>query len=161
MINNISSYDQHIIITGGYTNPPYVNMYTTASAPCLGHIRINNGNYETYDGVAWQNIGTQPVTIGLTLAASSAITWAIKKQAEEQEINQLCNQYPELQTARDQYEAIAALLKKTELQKAAYEQKIATANALNAKVAEDINKLTAERDEIKTKLNTWTILSHE
>jgi len=150
--------DCHIVVAGGYTSVPYVYS-TAASTPCMGYVRVNSGNYETFDGATWQHINTQPVSVGLTPQASMAISWAIQKQAEEIQLNKLCDLHPELQRAKEQFENVIALTKQLEEQRVEYEKKLANANTFANKVVEDVNKVTAERDELQSKLNTWTVIA--
>ncbi len=160
MISGLTSTDQHVVVYNAYSAPPYVNTYaSTASAPCLGYVRVNGTNYETYDGSMWQNIPLQPASVGLTPQASMAISWAIEKQIEESRAKELAEQYPELKQAKEHHNTVLSLILNMEKEKAQLKQQLDHMSMLNAKIVEDVNRVTAERNEYKEKLDCWSVLN--
>ena len=85
MINGITQQGRHMYIHGGYSNNPYVNM----NNPSAGLVRYDGNNLQVYDGSSWLTLTGSAATVGMNPAAESAIDWAIKKMAEEQELLEL------------------------------------------------------------------------
>jgi hypothetical protein len=87
MINGISAQGKHMYIHGGYNSTPYVNMNNLSA----GMVRWNgtSNNFEVYDGSTWMLLSGSIASVGLNGAAESAIDWAMKKMAEEQELLEL------------------------------------------------------------------------
>ncbi len=84
MIKNIQG-NGHVVIEGGYFNtfPP------SSAASMSGMLRYNLGNIEGYDGYNWHVITSGFVTVNLSHYANEAIDWAVKKMAEEREIENM------------------------------------------------------------------------
>ena len=83
MINNISSHSVHLTVNASF--PLYINQ--TANS---GAMRFNTVTQavEVCNGSSWVQV-SMPASVGLTATAESAIDWAMKKMAEEEEIRQL------------------------------------------------------------------------
>lgn len=83
MINNLSSHSAHLTVNSNFV--PYISQ--TANA---GAMRFNTiaQAVEVSDGNNWIRV-SGVASVGLTATAESAIAWAMKKMAEEEEIRQL------------------------------------------------------------------------
>jgi hypothetical protein len=57
--------------------------------PSAGMVRFDGSNFQVYDGSSWMTISGSIATVGMNPAAESAIDWAMKKMAEEQELLEL------------------------------------------------------------------------
>ena len=110
MINNMSG-SENVIVAGGSSFMPYVNM----SNPSAGMVRYNGNNQcmEVYDGLAWLTMNNNHVNIGLTGAANAAIAWAMKKMAEEAELERLSDSHPAVKAAYENMKRAAEQLKAT------------------------------------------------
>jgi len=85
MINGITQQGRHMYVHGGYSSNPYINM----GNPSAGMVRFDGSNFQVYDGSSWMTISGSIATVGMNPAAESAIDWAMKKMAEEQELLEL------------------------------------------------------------------------
>jgi hypothetical protein len=66
---------------------PYINQ--NSSNPMQGMIRVNGSMLQVFDGSSWISMSSSNSTISLSGTAESAIQWALKKMAEEEEFKQL------------------------------------------------------------------------
>lgn len=83
MINNLSSHSPNLTVNANFM--PYISQ--TANS---GAMRFNTitQSIEVCDGNSWIRI-SGVASVGLTATADSAIAWAMRKMAEEEEIRQL------------------------------------------------------------------------
>lgn len=90
---------------------PYIAAGT--AVPMLGMVRWNpsRGCMEVYDGTAWHAYA-QNLTVDLSPDVESTVRWAQRKQAEEEELDELCRKHPGLQASREQFELMRALVQK-------------------------------------------------
>jgi hypothetical protein len=111
MIKGITSGGNNIVVSGGSSFMPYVNM----STPSAGMLRYNgtNQSLETYDGAGWLTIASNHATIELTGSANSAIAWAMTKMAEEAELQKLAQSHPAVRAAYDAFKRAGEQLKTT------------------------------------------------
>lgn len=73
--------------------------YNNTSMPMTGMLRYHSGGrVEVYDGSSWITCSGS-ANITLSPVAEQAITWAIQKQREEQELEKLSQNHPALQAA--------------------------------------------------------------
>lgn len=100
MINSIGGAS-HVIVTGGSSYMPYVNM----SNHRAGMMRYNSNNrtMEVYDGHIWLQLNHGHADIDLSPSANAAIAWAMNKMAEEAELQQMVKDCPAVRAA---YEAL-------------------------------------------------------
>ena len=106
---SIYSTSPSVIVSGSNPMLPYINM----ANPSAGNVRYNGGltKFEVYDGYNWLQIDNIPVAgISLTPAAEAAIQWAQQKMIEESKIKALCEKFPALQKAKDNFDIIKALV---------------------------------------------------
>ncbi len=110
MINNISGMN-NVVVTGGTSFMPYVSM----SNPSAGMVRYNGSNQsmEVYDGMSWLTMNNNHASIDLTGAANAAITWAMRKMAEEAELERLADSHPAVKAAYENMKRAAEQLKAT------------------------------------------------
>ena len=113
MINNVSSYSQHLQASGG-SLLPYVSA--NMSNPIQGMVRVNGTDMEVFDGHSWIKIHQSAATIGLNRDAEDAITWAIERMKQEQAWAKLAENnaavkiaLDNLEQARQQVDIIAKL----------------------------------------------------
>lgn len=93
-------------------NRPYLSNRTGAGA-----VRYNTENQclEAYDGAAWVNL-TSRVSVDLDEGARFLLSWVERKQAEDQEIERLCAEYPNLAEARREFEILKKLVQDVDRQ---------------------------------------------
>lgn len=99
---------QYITVSGGHPHNPYISPGTVGA----GMLRYNpNMNcMEVNDGNMWKQLDMNFATVELTGEAVSILDWAKKKMAEEKRIDELCEKYPGLRKARDNYELFLNLV---------------------------------------------------
>jgi hypothetical protein len=115
MIKTISNSSPYINVSGNSSYYPYTPTPTTLNPPAaVGSLRLNNGNFEVWDGNNWQIIAHEYVSIGLTSDAAEAITWVREKIALERKIEQLAVDTPAvadaLATVKDSLEKLQVIL---------------------------------------------------
>ena len=101
MINNVSSYSQHLQASGG-SLLPYVSA--NMSNPIQGMVRVNGTDMEVFDGHSWMKIHQSAATIGLNRDAEDAITWAIKRMDEKRQWAELAKENKAVKIALDNLE---------------------------------------------------------
>jgi len=99
----------HVVVSNDYSSTPYIN----SGAPSAGMVRYINNNFEIYDGSSWQILSQSYPQVNLTGAANSAISWAMKKMAEEAELEKLAKEHPAIKAAYDNMLKAAEQLKTT------------------------------------------------
>ena len=108
MINGISSGSKHIYVTGGYSSAPIINNYSNQTM--VGSVQYRNGNFEIYDGSVWQRIDAAFASVSMNKEAEMALDWAIKKRAEEMNLQELCKKHPGLEEAYEKFLVMKALV---------------------------------------------------
>lgn len=112
MIKSINSSSVWLNISGHrpYLTPPPIGFQYPES-PYVGQIVHNFSMQElyVYNGDCWIPIEGRS-DIGLTGASESVMTWAFRKMCEEEDLDALCNKYPALAEAREQFEAMKVLV---------------------------------------------------
>lgn len=103
MIKGINSNSRFVSVTGGYpTTMPYVN----ASALSAGSIRYNPGSMsmEVYDGNSWMAFNANVATVDLPDWVKATLDWSHQRMLDEQKLDHLCEKYPGLNNARNNFE---------------------------------------------------------
>lgn len=97
MITNIMGGQYITVNHNGQT------YYNNTSMPMTGMLRYHSGGrVDVYDGNSWITAsGTANIT--LSPIAEQAITWAIQKQREEQELQKLSTDNPAVATAYENF----------------------------------------------------------
>jgi hypothetical protein len=110
MIDGITQNSKHIIVSSGSASGPYFN---NSGQAMVGQLRYNpvSSRIEVYDGNTWVIYPSSYPSIGLTQDAEKAIDWAIKKQQEELELDELCKKHPALSEAYERLQILRALTK--------------------------------------------------
>jgi hypothetical protein len=73
MIKGITS-TQGITVSGGNTSLPYIGP--NANNPIQGMIRINNTDFEVFNGTGWQQLPSSYATVNLDQDTQDLLTWA-------------------------------------------------------------------------------------
>jgi hypothetical protein len=103
-----------IHVGGGWTSLPFVG--DNPSNPLQGMMRVKGNNVEIYNNSSWTVVTSNVASVELTGVAQTAIEWAQKKMAEEKRLDELCEKYPGLRKARDNYETFLALVQSESVQ---------------------------------------------
>ncbi len=103
MIKGINSNSQYVSVIGGY---PAAMPYVNASALSAGSIRYNPGsmNMEVYDGNSWMAFNTNVPTVDLPDWIKATLDWAHQRMLDERKLDYLCEKYPGLNNARNNFE---------------------------------------------------------
>jgi hypothetical protein len=100
------------IEVGGGTSPmPYIS--TNIDNPMQGMVRIHGNDLQVWSGSNWVQIAASYTTVGLSSSAQSAISWAMKKMAEEAALEQLSDSHPAVKAAYENMKRAAEQLKAT------------------------------------------------
>lgn len=89
MIKTINGSGRYMMVNGGFPATTYMN--TSSGYMNVGDVRFNTNmqRLEVYDGNMWIELSTSHASVGLTPDAENAIDWAIKKQREDRELEEL------------------------------------------------------------------------
>ena len=111
MIKGITG-GRYITVIGGSSTDPYISP----GAMGAGMVRYNSNMncMEFNDGNSWKQLGMNYTNIELTGEAQAILDWGRKKMAEEKQIDDLCEKYPGLRKARDNYEVFLKLVQSEE-----------------------------------------------
>jgi len=97
-------------LTVGHNAQTY---YNNTSQPAAGMLRYHSGGrVEVYDGNSWLTCSGS-ANINLSPDAERALTWAIQKQREEQELEKLSKEHPAIQAAVENLRRAEEQLKTT------------------------------------------------
>jgi hypothetical protein len=108
MIKEVLGSGPFLNVSGGTSFSPYINM-SNASAG-ITRWNGNTNNLEVYDGSTWMAIHSNTAVVNLNNDAIGAISWALKKMQEEQQLKQLMEKHPGLQEAHDRFEIMRLLV---------------------------------------------------
>ena len=117
MIKTVNGSGRYMMVNGGMPATTYIN--TGPGYMNVGEIRYNVSiqRLEVYDGQMWIELNTSHASVGLTPDAEHAIDWARKKMDEERRIDELCEKFPGLKKAKDNYELMLNLVKDESIDK--------------------------------------------
>lgn len=107
---------KHITGTNGVKVNGYVEQpYISPGAQSAGMVRYNTNmnQLEAYDGIAWKSLSGN-FEIELSPDVWSVVNWAKQKMEEEKRLDGLCEKYPGLRNARDNYETFKRLVESGE-----------------------------------------------
>lgn len=109
MIKDIYSGDPYIISDVQRRSPYIVD---DANDPSNGMVRFRGDRFEIYDSFnkRWVIYTGDSLTLSLSSHLSKVVAWVEKKMAEEYIEEELRKKYPALQTAKDNYDTIKALV---------------------------------------------------
>jgi len=89
-----------IMVSGGNTSMPYVNMVSGSMAnPMQGMLRIHGSDMQVFDGGSWLNISTSYATVELDQETQDLLTWARTQRQLERNRATLIENNPALQKA--------------------------------------------------------------
>lgn len=103
------------IMSGQFINVTHNGQtyYNNTSQPAAGMLRYHSGGrVEVYDGNSWLTCSGS-ANINLSPDAERALTWAIQKQREEQELEKLSKEHPAIQAAVENLRRAEEQLKTT------------------------------------------------
>lgn len=66
--------NQGVVVSSGNTSVPYVGP--NANNPMTGMIRINNTEFEVFNGTGWQMISSSYATVSLDQETQDLLAWA-------------------------------------------------------------------------------------
>ena len=117
MIKSINSSSIWLDISGNrpYLTPPS-SRFKYPESPYVGQIVYDFSMQEiyVYNGDVWSRMEGHS-NIGVSSAMESLMLWASKKMHEEENLEVLCNKYPALAEAREQFEAMKTLVGKHDI----------------------------------------------
>ena len=107
MITNIMGGQYITVNHNGQT------YYNNTSQPAAGMLRYHSGGrVEVYDGSSWLTCSGS-ANITLSPIAEQALSWAIQKQREEQDLEKLASNHPAVQFALENLRRAEEQLKAT------------------------------------------------
>lgn len=111
MIKNITG-GKYININGAYYSDPYISPGSVGAGmlrwnPNMGYMEVSDGNI-------WKCFNSITPTIELTPEAQNILDWAKQKMEEEKKLDGLCEKYPGLRNARDNFETFKRLVESGE-----------------------------------------------
>jgi hypothetical protein len=110
---------QGVVVNGGSTSLPYVNMSSgPMDNPMQGMLRLYGSDMQVYNGSSWMNIGTSYATVELTGEVQSIIQWAREQKQKQADRESRIKNNPALQKAfenikraEENFDLIDALVK--------------------------------------------------
>jgi hypothetical protein len=90
-----------VTVSGGNTSLPYIGP--NMNNPIQGMIRINNTDFEVFNGTGWQQLASSYATVGLDQETQDLLTWARTQRQLDLDRKTLIKNNPALEKA---YEAI-------------------------------------------------------
>lgn len=107
-MSSVFSSSNHIFVAP--TSQPYATMDYSQNGVARGDVRYDGYNHmQVWDGSSWNAL--PKYNLFMTPAAEDAITWAIQKMNEEKELQTMMDEYPALKDAKQNFDAMVALLK--------------------------------------------------
>jgi len=90
-----------VTVSGGNVSLPYIG--SNIANPIQGMIRINNTDFEVFNGTGWQSLPSSYATVSLEPEVQDLLTWARTQRTLEMNRKILIENNPALQKA---YEAV-------------------------------------------------------
>lgn len=119
MIKEVISSRPFVNVSGGNNFTPYINMSNVSAG--MTQWNGNSNNFEVYDGSSWMTLSSNVVSVGLNNDAVGAITWVLKKMAEEMAVVELAKSnvavkdiVDQLTEKQQQLKIVMALIKQEE-----------------------------------------------
>lgn len=112
MIKSINSSSIWLDVSGSRRYlPPSSVKFKYPDTPYVGQIVYDFAMQEnyTYNGNQWCLLESQ-ANIGVATITQDVLHWASKRMHDEQNLDALCDKYPALAEAREQFEAMKALV---------------------------------------------------
>ena len=100
---------QGVVVNGGNTSIPYVNMNSgSMSNPMQGMMRINGSDIQVFDGSNWMNLSSSYATVELNADTQSILQWARVQRDKQTKREMLIKENPALQKAMEAIERAEA-----------------------------------------------------
>jgi len=109
MIKGINSSGRYLTVTGGSPSSTYISPGSVGSG--MLRYNANTSAIEVNDGSVWRQLDMSHAAVELTPEAESLLDWARKKRDQELKIDELCEKYPALQKAKDNFDLILNIIK--------------------------------------------------
>lgn len=107
-MSSVFSSSNHIFVA--QTSQPYATMDYSQNGVASGDVRYDGYNHmQVWDGCSWNAL--PKYDLFMSSEAEDAITWAIQKMNEEKELQTMIDEYPALKDAKQNFDAMVALLK--------------------------------------------------
>lgn len=107
-MSSVCSSTKHIYVST--TSQPYATMDYNQNGVARGDVRYDAyNNMQVWDGSSWNDL--PKYNLFMSPEAEDAITWAIRKMNEEKELQIMMDEYPALKDAKQNFDAMVALLK--------------------------------------------------
>lgn len=103
----IEIYNNDGTLTISQHNRPYV----AGGRPSAGLVRYNTdaGCVEAYDGLTWIPLNSH-VTVDLDHRVRELLGWVSQYRQEQEDLDRLCREYPNLAEARREFEILRRLV---------------------------------------------------
>jgi hypothetical protein len=111
MIKGITG-GKYILVSGGVSSDPYISPGSVGAG--MMRYNANMNCIEINDGNMWKQMSSTYANVTLDAEAETILNWAKEKMAEEKRLNELCEKYPGLRKARDNYEVFLKLVQSEE-----------------------------------------------
>mgnify|MGYP000110862330 CR=1 FL=1 len=109
MLTHLQSNSSHATVTY-LTGPLWFDADVTTPGTAIGDVRMNRDSLMVWNGATW-SYANRTVSFGMTATAESALSWALRKMAEEEELENLLKEYPSLREAKMNFDVMVALVK--------------------------------------------------
>jgi hypothetical protein len=86
-----------VIVSGGNVSLPYIG--SNVANPIQGMIRINNTDFEVFNGTGWQSLPSSYATVSLEPEVQDLLTWARTQRTLEMNRKILIENNPALEKA--------------------------------------------------------------
>lgn len=115
MISSLNGTNGIHVFNGFSHSGPYVNGdFSQMGSGRQGELRMLGNTTYVWNNNCWTVINSNGTTVELTLEVQKVIDWAQRKMRHEQELEELLKKYPALQSAKDQFDMIHALVREHE-----------------------------------------------
>ena len=106
-----------IDVSGGNVSTPYISP--NQNNPIQGMLRINNTDFEVFNGTGWQSLPSSYATVSLDPDVQDLLIWARKQREEELALENLAQTNPtikdlidQVKIKQDQIKMVQTLIKK-------------------------------------------------
>ena len=114
MISNIIGTNG-VHVFNGLSSGIYVNSdFSQLGHGVPGELRMLGSTTYVWNNGCWTVVNSTGTTVELTLEVQKVIDWAQRKMRHEQELEELLKKYPALQSAKDQFDTVHALVREHE-----------------------------------------------
>jgi hypothetical protein len=86
-----------LTVQGGNVSLPYISP--NANNPLQGMIRINNTDFEVFNGTGWQSLHSSYATVSLDQETQDLLQWAREQRNKQKELEEWAKTHPTLQAS--------------------------------------------------------------